>query len=111
MVVNIIRYDDRLIYTFNSQAVNHLSPYSGFRFHYLKIKILSFQSRTNPLHLSSLKVRVQVSAFSADEYLALNPLMCYIYIQTLYPAGMNCDKFANMMAVGVTTDLNTDKFT
>ena len=78
MAVNITRYDDRLIYTFNAQAVNHLSPYSGFRFHYLKIKILSFQSRTNPLRLSSLKVRVQGSAFSADEYLVPNPLMRYI---------------------------------
>ena len=80
MAVKIIRYKDGLIYTFNAQAVNHLSPYSGFRFHYLKIRILSFQSRTNPLHLSSLKVRVPGSAFSADEYLVFNPLMCYIYM-------------------------------
>ena len=40
MAVNIIRYKDGLIYTFNAQAVNHLSPHSGLRFHYLKIRIL-----------------------------------------------------------------------
>ena len=28
----------------------------------------------------------------------------------LWSSGMNCDKFANVVAVGVTTDLNTDKF-
>ena len=54
-----------------------VSPYSGFRFDYLKIRILSFQSRTNPLRLSSLKVRVPGSAFPADEYLVPNPLMRY----------------------------------
>ena len=74
MAVNIIRYKDGLIYTFNAQVVNHLSRYSGYRFHYLKIRILSFQSYTDPLCLSSLKVW----AFSADEYLVLNPLMRYI---------------------------------
>ena len=78
MAVNIIKYDDILFYTFNAQAVNHLSPYAGFRFNYLQMKILSFQSRTNPLRLSSLKGWVQGSAFSADGYLIPNPLMCYI---------------------------------
>ena len=78
MVVNITGYEDRLICAFNAQAENHLSPYTGFRFNYLKIKILwTFQSRTNPLRLSSLKVWVRGSAFSADEYLVFNPLMRY----------------------------------
>ena len=31
MAVNIIKYDDVLFYTFNAQAVNHSSPYAGFR--------------------------------------------------------------------------------
>ena len=31
MTVNIIKYDDILLSTFNAQAVNHLSPYAGFR--------------------------------------------------------------------------------
>ena len=31
MMVNIIKYDDILFYTFNAQAVKHLSPYAGFR--------------------------------------------------------------------------------
>ena len=31
MVVNITNYDDILLYTFNAQAVNRLSPYAGFR--------------------------------------------------------------------------------
>ena len=54
MAINITRYNDILLYTFNAQAVNH-SPYAGFRFNYVKMKILSFQSRTNTLRLSSLK--------------------------------------------------------
>ena len=41
--------------------------------------VTNFQSCTNPLRLSSLKVRVRGSAFSADEYLVLNPLMRYIH--------------------------------
>ncbi len=28
----------------------------------------------------------------------------------LWTSGINCDKFANVLAVGVTNDLNTDKF-
>ena len=28
----------------------------------------------------------------------------------MWTSGMNCDKFANVLAMGVTTDLNTDKF-
>ena len=80
MAVNITRYDDILLYTFNAQAVNHLSPYAGFRFNYLKMKILSFQSRTNPLRLSSLEGRVRGSALSADGY-----LMRYIYIYKYSP--------------------------
>jgi len=28
----------------------------------------------------------------------------------MWTSGMNCDKFANILAVGVTSDLNTDKF-
>ena len=31
MAVNIIKYDDILLFTFNAQAVNQLSPYAGFR--------------------------------------------------------------------------------
>ena len=61
-----------------------LSPYSGFRFNSLKIRILSFQSRTNPLRLSSLKVRVRGSAFSTDECLVLNPLVRYSYMLFAY---------------------------
>ena len=93
MAVNIIRYKDGLIYAFNAQAVNHLSPYSGFRFHYLKIRILSLQSRTNPLRLSSLKVRVWGSAFSADEYLVLNLLMGYITVDCRVNLKAYCTHF------------------
>ena len=31
MAVNITKYNDILLYTFNALAVNHLSPYTGFR--------------------------------------------------------------------------------
>ena len=31
MTVNITMYNNILLYTFNAQAVNHLSPYVGFR--------------------------------------------------------------------------------
>ena len=75
MMVNITRYNDILLYTFNVQAVNHSSPYAGFRFNYLKMKILTFQSCTNSLHLSSLKGWVRGSAFSSHGYLVPNPLM------------------------------------
>ena len=80
MAVKITRYNDRLICTFNARAVNHVSPYTGFRLNYLKIKILPFQSPTNPLRLFSLKIGVRGSAFSSVDYLVLNPLMRYIYI-------------------------------
>ena len=78
MSVNITRYDDILLFTFNAQAVNHLSPITGFRFNYLKMMIQSFQSCTNPLCRSSLKGWVQRSAFLADGYLVPNPLMRYV---------------------------------
>ena len=60
MAVNITRYNNILLYTVNGQAVNHSSPYAGFRFNCLKMKKLSFQSRTNPLRLSSNKVGYEV---------------------------------------------------
>ena len=69
MAVTIIIFRYRLIYTFNAQAVNHLPLYLGFRSNYLKIRILSLQSPTNPLRISSLRIRVWDFAFYADEYL------------------------------------------
>ena len=46
---------------------------------YLKMEILSFQSCTNPLRLSSLKGWVRGLAFSADGFLIPTPQICYIY--------------------------------
>ena len=42
----------------------------------------------------------------------LMPLLLSLSCVLRWPrsSGMNCDKFANVVAVGVTTDLNTDKF-
>ena len=40
MTVNIIRYDNILLYTFNVQAVNHSSSYAGFRLPPLKKHVL-----------------------------------------------------------------------
>ena len=39
--VNNIKYDDILFYTFDMQAVNHLSPYAGFRLLPLQEHMLS----------------------------------------------------------------------
>ena len=44
---------------------------------YLKMEILSFQSRINPLRLSSLKGWVRGSAFSADGFLIPTPQIHY----------------------------------
>ena len=41
MMVNIIKYDEILFYTFATQTVNHLSPYSGFRLPLLQEQVLS----------------------------------------------------------------------
>ena len=46
---------------------------------YLKMQILSIQSRTNPLCLSSLKGWVRGSAFSADGFLIPTPQIRYMY--------------------------------
>ena len=47
---------------------------------YLKMEILLFQARTNPLCLSSLNGWVQDSAFSAYWFLISTPQICYIYV-------------------------------
>ena len=52
-----------------AQAVNH----------YLKIRTLSLQSRTNLLCPSSLKIRVWDSAFYVDEYLVRSLYIHYIH--------------------------------
>ena len=49
--VNIIKYDDILFYTFDTQAVNHLSPYAGFRLPLLQEHMLgTFCYINNILH-------------------------------------------------------------